>query len=401
VVTFAGVVMAAILLALAGLGTVGSALGGTVWLPLHLALAGAAGTAIASVLPFFTSALARVGPAPRALRVGAIGLVSGGTLLAGAGMSAGQYGLAAIGGATYMGGLVAVAGAAFLPLRATIGFRLRLVHLAYAVAIAQVAIGVALATAMLAGWSPVVGGWAALKPAHAWLNVFGFVTVVVAASLIHLAPTVAGTRIRPRRSAAVALLGLMTGAPLVALGLAAGWDVVARTGATVEIVGGAALAFHGAAVQRDRGRWTSDPGWHRFAGLSLLTAPAWLVVALAIGAGRVLWLGATPAAWSVGLLAVPLVAGWIGQVLVGAWTQLVPAIGPGDQSRHAIQRQWLGLAATRRWLLWNSGVALATAGLLIGADALTAAGGLALGAALASGLGLLVLSIDAGRSAAR
>ncbi len=399
--TFAGVILAAILLALAGLGTVGSALGGTIWLPLHLALAGAAGTAIASVLPFFTTALARVGPASAGLRVGAIGLISGGTLLAGAGMSAGQYGLAAIGGATYICGLVAVAGAAFLPLRATIGFRLRLVHLAYAVAIAQVAVGVALATAMLAGWSPAVGAWAALKPAHAWLNIFGFVTVVVAASLVHLAPTVAGTRIRPRRSASVALIGLMTGAPLVAFGLAAGWDVIARAGATVEIVGGAALAFHGAAVQRDRGRWTSDPGWHRFAGLSLLAAPAWLVVALAIGAGRVLWIGATPAAWSVGLLAVPLVAGWIGQVLVGAWTQLVPAIGPGDQSRHAIQRRWLGVAARRRWVCWNGGVALATAGLLIGADVLTAAGGLALGAALASGLGLLVLSIDAGRSAAR
>jgi nitrite reductase (NO-forming) len=401
VVTFAGVIVAAFLLTLAGLGAAGSALGGTVWLPLHLALAGAAGTAIASVLPFFTAALARVGPAPRALRVGAIGLISGGTLLAGGGMSTGQFGIAAIGGATYLCGLVAVAGAAFLPLRATLGFRLPLVHLAYGVAIAQVGIGVTLATAMLAGWSPVVGAWATLKPAHAWLNVFGFVTVVVAASLVHLAPTVAGTRIQPRRSASVALIGLMAGAPLVALGLAASWDGVARVGATVEIVGGAALAFHGAAVQRDRGRWTSDPGWHRFAGLSLATAPAWLVVALGIGGGRILSLGATPAAWSVGLLAVPLVAGWIGQVLIGAWTHLVPAIGPGDQARHAVQRQWLGVGATRRWLLWNGGVTLATAGLLIGADVLTAAGGLALAAALASGLGLLVLSIDAGRSTAR
>lgn len=393
-ITFAGLLVAAALLALAALTAIGSAIGGTVWLPLHLAMAGAAGTAIAAVLPFFTTALARVAPAPPSLRVGAIGLISGGSLLAGLGMSTGQSRLAAIGGAAYICGLLALAGAAFLPLRATIGFRLRLVHLAYGVALAQVGAGVALATAMLTGWAPVAGAWAALKPAHAWLNVFGFVALVVAASLIHLAPTVAGARIRPRRSASVTLIGLMTGAPLVALGLAAGWDIVARAGALVELVGGAALAIHGAAVQRDRGQWTSDPGWHRFAGLSLLAAPAWLLVALAIGAGRILWLGATPAAWSVGLLAVPLVAGWIGQVLVGAWTHLVPAIGPGDQAAHAVQRRWLGRGATPRWLIWNGGVALGTVGVLAGNDVMTAAGGALLGTALLGGLGLLVVSVS-------
>jgi nitrite reductase (NO-forming) len=397
-VTFGGLLVAAVLLALAGLSAIGSALGGTIWLPLHLALAGAAGSAIAAVLPFFTTALARVAPPPPGLRIGAIGLVSGSTLLAAIGMTGGQAGLAALGGAAYVCGLLAVAGAAFLPLRSTVGSMLRLVPLAYGVALVQVGTGVALATAMLAGWSPVAGAWAALKPAHAWLNVFGFVTVVVAASLIHLAPTVAGARIRPRRSTTVALVGLMIGAPLVALGVAAGWDAVARAGALAELVGGAALAIHGAAVQRDRGVWTSDPGWHRFAGLSLVAAPAWLVVALAISAGRILWLGATPEAWSVGLLALPLAAGWIGQVLVGAWTQLVPAIGPGDQRAHAIQRRWLGLGSRSRWLAWNGGVTVGTAGLLSGADALAAAGGVALGAALLTALGLLWVAVAAGRS---
>jgi nitrite reductase (NO-forming) len=399
-IALGGIVAAAVLLALAALAAARLALGGTVWLPLHLALAGAAGTAIASILPFFTSALARVAPAPPGLRVSAIGLIAGGTIVAGVGMTDGRSGLAAIGGAAYLGGLLALAWAAFAPLRATVGFRLRLVHLAYGVAIGQVGIGVLLATTMLAGWPPVAGAWAALKPAHAWLNVFGFVTLVVAASLVHLAPTVAGSRIRPRPSASIALAGLMTGAPIVAIGFAAGWDVVARAGALLEIIGAIALLVHGAAVQRDRGRWTSDLGWHRFAGLSLLAAPAWLVVAVAIGAGRVLWLGASPTAWSVDLLAVPLVAGWIGQVLVGAWTQLVPAIGPGDQARHAIQRRWLGRAATRRWSLWNGGVALATVGLPAGADLLTAAGAVALAVALLAALGLLAATLVSGRSPA-
>ncbi|MBI3748659.1 MAG: hypothetical protein HY262_07430, partial [Chloroflexi bacterium] len=376
-VTSAGVRVAAGLLGLAGVSVVRAALGGTIWLPLHLALAGAAGTAIASVLPFFTTTLGKAAPAPGSVRVAAVGLVAGGTLLAGYGMSSGQPGVAAIGGASYIAGLGATAAAAFLPLRKALGFRIRLVELAYLAAIAEVVLGVAMATAMLAGWAPVAEAWGSLKPAHAWLNVFGFVTVVVAASLTHLAPTVAGGRIRPRRSASVALAFLMLGAPLVAIGFATGWDPIGRGGAIVELLGGAALTVHGAAVQRDRGRWTSDAGWHRFAGLSLVTAPGWLLIALAISAGRVLWLGPVPAAWDLRLLIVPLVAGWVGQVLVASWTHLVPAVGPGDQLRHAVQRRWLGRASTVRWLAWNAGAALWTVGLPAGADGLSLAGGVA------------------------
>lgn len=400
-IAFGGVLAAAGLLGIAGLSAIASGPGGTPWLPLHLAMAGAAGTAVAAMLPFFTAALAQVGPARPGLRIGAVVLIAGGSVLAAAGMNGGTAGVAIVGGGAYVAGLVATAGSAFLPLRAAIGYRLRLVHVAYASALAQVAGGVLLATTMLAGWQPVAGSWSALKPAHAWLNVFGFLILVVAASLLHLAPTVAGTRIRPRRSITVAITCLMSGPPLVALGYALGWDVIGRAGAIVELIGAAALAAHGAGVQRDRGPWTSDFGWHRFAGLSLVAAPAWLLVTVAIAAGRVVWLGATPVAWSVGLVALPLVAGGIGQVLVGSWTHIIPAIGPGDQRAHAIQRRWLGLAALPRWLAWNAGVILATTGTLAGADAVVLSGALLLGGALLAGLTLLVVSVTVSPGRAR
>jgi len=394
-ITFAGVLAAAAILGVAGLSAIGSLIGGTVWLPLHLAMAGAAGTAIAAVLPFFTTALVQVAPAPVRLRIASIVLVAGGSILAGVGMQAAGSGVAVVGGVAYVSGLLAIAVAAFRPLRTALGFRFRLVHLAYATALTQVGAGVALATAMLAGWSPIVTSWVALKPAHAWLNVFGFVTLVVAASLVHLAPTVAGARIRPRRSADVALLSLIAGAPIVALGLATGWDPVARTGAVVELVGAVALFVHGVSIQRDRGAWTSDPGWHRFAGLSLVAAPAWLLVAVAIAGGGVLWLGATPAAWSVTFLAVPLVAGGVGQILVGAWTHLVPAIGPGDQARHARQRAVLGRLSYIRWVAWNGGVAIASIGVLAGAEALRFVGALVFGLSAVTSAILLVRSTRA------
>jgi len=392
-IAFGGVLGAAALLGTAGLSAIASGPGTTPWLPLHLALAGAASTAVAAMLPFFTAALAQVGPARPALRIGAVVLVAGGSVIAATGMNGGTAAVAVTGGVAYVAGLLALAGSAFLPLLTSLGSRLRLVHAAYAAALAQVGVGVLLATTMLAGWSPVAGAWSVLKPAHAWLNVFGFVVLVVAASLLHLAPTVAGARIRPRRSITVAITCLMSGAPLIALGYGMGWDVVGRSGAIVELLGATSLVAYAATVQRDRGAWTSDFGWHRFAGLSLLAGQAWLLVAVAIGAGRIVWLGTTPAAWSVGLIAVPLVAGGIGQVLVGSWTHLVPAIGPGDQQAHAVQRRWLGQAAMARWLAWNAGVVLATVGMLVDGEDLVAAGGLMVGGAFLAGLALLGLSV--------
>ena len=366
---------------------------GNPWPSLHLVLAGAAGTAIAGVLPFFTAALAQVATAGRWIRIAAIGLVAGGALAVVIGVSGGAGNVAVLGGLTYLVGLGLTAVAVFLPLRAALGHRSGLVLWAYGAALAQVALGVGLATAMVAGWGPVASNWATLKPPHAWLNVFGFLSLVVAATLLHLAPTVAGTRIRRRRSARIALIGLMTGAPLVAVGFAGGWDAVARIGAVIELVGSTALVTHAIEVQRDRGRWTTDRGWHRFTSLSLLAAPVWFLIATFIAAGQILWLGAAPVAWSVTAIGVPLVLGWIAQVLMGAWTHLVPAIGPGDPVAHAAQRRRLGRWGTTRVVSWNGGVLILAAGSFAAIDALAAVGGVVIAVDLVVALVLLIGSV--------
>jgi nitrite reductase (NO-forming) len=243
---------------------------------------------------------------------------------------------------------------------------------------------------MLAGYGPVVERWALLKPAHAWLNVFGFLSVVIATSLIHLAPTVAGGRIRQRASAIVAISALLVGAPLVALGFALGSDPVARLGALVELAGALSLAAHGLAVRHDRAQWTTGPDWHRMAGWSLAAAPLWFLVAATIAACRVLSLGASPAAWSLDQLAAPLVLGWLVQVLIGSWTHLVPAIGPGDQQRHAAQRAILGRLAAPRVVLLNGGIALLVGGGMSSVPTLSVAGAAGCLTAVAVALAVLV-----------
>jgi nitrite reductase (NO-forming) len=371
------------------------------WLPIHLGMAGAAGTAIAAVLPFFTAALAVARPVRPAIRVAGVSLVATGALAASIGVASGPAALAVGGGVLYLAGLATVAAAAFLPLRGALGPRRRLVEGAYVAAIVQVLVGVALVTAMLAGSEVVVERWAGLKPAHAWLNVFGFLSVVVAATLLHLAPTVAGTRIKPRISARIAIIGLASGASLVAVGMGTGTDAVARLGALIEIAGAAALVAHGLAVHRDRGRWTTDPAWHRLTGWSLLAAPGWFAVAVAVAAGRVLWLGAAPAAWSMELVAAPLVLGWLAQTLVGAWTHLVPAIGPGDQAAHALQRRTLGRAATARWALLNVGVAMTVLSIALGLSPLALAGVVVAVLVVGHAVGLLLAAVLLPRVASR
>ncbi len=386
-ITFGGLAMAAGFVLAALLVTAVGALRGATglaggWLPIHLLLAGAAGTAISAVLPFFTTALAAAAPAPAWLRALGIGGVAVGAAVVNASVAAGAGWIGHVGAFGYLVGLVAVAVAALAPLRSALGRRRTLVERAYLAAIAQVFLGVTLASAFLAGWAPVVERWAWLKPAHGWLNVVGFLSVVMVATLVHLGPTIEGGRIQPRRSAIVAVVGLAGGAPLVALGYALQADQVARVGALAVVVGAGSVAVHMVAIARDRGRWTTDAAWHRFTRGSLRAGSVWFAVAAAVAAGRVLWLGADPAAWTLALVAVPLAIGWVLQVLLGSWSHLIPSIGPGDPVAHARQRRILGQASGVRLVALNLGVGTASAGVLAANTPMTAVG---LALALAAG----------------
>jgi nitrite reductase (NO-forming) len=401
-ITFGGLGLAAVLL---GLAILAIALPESTrrgwWLPLHLVLAGAAGTAIASVLPFFTAALAVAAPMGRATRLVAIGGVAGGALAVSGGVTVGATGVAVVGGLAYLAGLAALALAAFAPLRGALGPRRPLISGAYAVAIASVLAGVALSTAMLAGVEPVIVRWALLKPAHAWLDVIGFLSLVIAASLVHLAPTVVGARMQPRSSARIAIMGLAVGAPTVAIGLATTSDLVVRLGVLATFAGAFALAIHGIAVQRQHARWTTDPSWHRFTSWSLLLAPVWLAIGVGIAGGRFIAWGADPRAWDISLIAPALAVGWAAQVLVGSWSHLLPSIGPGDPIAHGRQRSILGRFATTRVLAINGGAALATVGALTGSIPVSGLGVVLAIASLAVALAVFIRAAWIGTAAGR
>ncbi|MGK2851508.1 MAG: hypothetical protein ACSLFN_11420 [Candidatus Limnocylindrales bacterium] len=375
---------------------IGSGEGRPVWLPLHLALAGGAATAVASVLPFFTAALAVARPAATWIRVLSIALVAGGAVAVSVSVAGGQPGLGAVGGSAYIAGVLGVGVAAFRPLHGSLGTRRRLVERAYAIALVHVAVSAAAATALLAGWLPIAARWVAWKPAHAWLNLVGFVSLIIVATLVHLAPTVEGGRIQPRRSATMAIAGLALGVPTIAIGYVLSADLLTRLGGVLVAVGAMAVPVHALVIWRSRGRWTTDPGWHRLTAWSLRAAGGWFAAAVLVGVGRLLWFGADPSGWSLATVVAPLAVGWIIQVVLGSMTHLLPAIGPGDQAVHRVQRHRLGSLATARLLALNLGVAGLWAGHLAGSSGLVLAGALAVAAALLGAVALAVLALAAG-----
>lgn len=366
------------------------------WLPLHLVLAGGAGTAIAAMAAFFAGALTVAPPAPARLRAGGIAAIATGTGLAAIGRvvwPAATNPAAAAGAAVYVMGALLVLAATLAALRGATGPRRPATELAYLVGLVEVTVGVSLAALLLAGNADVAASWAALKPAHAWLNLFGFVTLVIAGSLAHFAPTVAGSRIARRRWAAIAVSGLALGAPNVAAGYAVGADLLVRIGAVLELGGAAALVAHGLEAHRDRFAWTTDHEWHAFTSGSLVAAPMWLLAAAGITAIRVAGSGADPAGWQLPELIAPLVAGFVVQVVLGGLSHLLPAIGPGSPQQHAAQRRVLGRDGRLRLAAWNLGVAAATLGVVAGQPVIATAGAAILVTDLAATLLLLGASL--------
>jgi len=402
-VAVASVVIAAGFLLVAAAAALAGATGAATvppWLPLHLALAGGASTAIAGVMPFFVAALAAGHPAPLRLRVAAVALVAvGAALVSVRGVAPSTGVLPVIGGCVYLAGVGAVALTVRASGRTGLMMRRPIVIAGYSLALLNVAIGASLGTLAAAGWLPVIDRWAELRPAHAWTNVIGFVSLVIISTLLHFLPTVLGTRIVPRASAILAVLAPAVAAPLVVTGQLTGLEAVAGGGAVVAMTGAGALALEASRVYRTRGTWTTDPAWHRMAGMGLLAGVGWFALGTGLASALVLaaalGLIGSGEAWSSALVAAPLALGWAVQVLIASWTHLLPSIGPGGPVEHAVQREVLGRAATPRLVALNAGAALLAVGWPLGIGALAGAGALLAAGAVVLSVGLAASALRA------
>lgn len=367
-----------------------------IWLPIHLAFAGGATTAIAGVMPFFSAAFAAAPPMDVRLRLAALGAVVLGAIGVSVGVVVGYPLAAAIAGVLYLAGIGLVAVATVRPLARGLGPARGLVTQGYVAALTTLALGALLAILNLAGVRPLVDLWPFLKVGHAWLNLVGFVSLVIATTLLHFFPTVVGARIVARPAARLTVLGLAAGALLVAAGLSLRVDAFARVGALLVAAGAAGLNAYCFQTWQTRARWTTDAGWHAFSMGGLISAVFWFDVAIAIGAGRVLQFGSNPLGWWAPAVVAPLLVGWMGFAVVASANHLVPSIGPGDPVAHARQRRGLGRLAITRLAVLNLGVAALAVGIPLDLDQLVAIGLLLTGAGLLIAAVLLLSAVAAG-----
>ena len=333
-----------------------------VWLPLHLALAGAVSVAIAGAMQNFALTLSAAPDADPRIVWTQFSTANVAALLV------------AVGYPTEIGWLVAAGGVLF---EAAVGVLAWLVARARRLGLNRrhllpFAMYAAAIVAALAGGTlgAVVGSrvvddpqtWLELRRAHLTLNLLGWASLTIAGTLVTLLPTVLRIRMPAWHGAASGAL-LVTGVAAIALGLGFGVRPVAIAGAVVYAAGALGLAWMAVKAFRMPRSWPVP-----VAAKHLMCALAWFV----IGAMVLPWMLADDLTGSRDLLLAIFVCGWVLQTLLGAWQYLLPMARPGHPDE---RRGWLAAietGGTVQVLALNVGVALLA---LRGADALPASAG--------------------------
>jgi nitrite reductase (NO-forming) len=320
------------------------------WLPLHLALAGAASTAISGAMQNFMLALTATPSPPAWITNAQFGLVVGGTAAIAIGMPTGTPWLVGAGGAAFVAAMAILGWMLRRAWRRALNLRHVLPMAAYAAAVLAVLIGGTLGALMGSG---VVTGatYIHFQRAHMTMNVLGFVSLTIVGTLVTLLPTALRVRMPPWRGRSV--LGLFVGGLLLQL---AGWDLaftpVLAAGGIAYAAGALGLAWFVISVLRIQRRWRPP-----LAALHMVASAAWFVWG-SLGLAWALIHG--PAGFDAyrTTFLVAFVGGWVLQVLLGAWAYLLPMARPGHPDERRRMLAAFELAAPIQLVALNGGLAL-------------------------------------------
>ncbi|MGW4896090.1 multicopper oxidase domain-containing protein [Kitasatospora sp. NPDC004240] len=265
--------------------------------------------------------------------------------------------------------------------RGALGGRLAPVVGYYRAAAAALLVGV------LLGWSLAVAplgerAHAGLRLAHIHVVLFGWIGLPVLGTLFMLWPTVLGVPMRDRtvRVARRVLWLNGTGLAVAVAALAAGWRWPAAAGVAAYGAGTAlAVDLFGRTVRR-RGAVSAAAAW------MLAASVGWLLVALVADLSLLAGRRLTVAQEEVGTLVPVLLVGFVGQVLIGALTYLLPVVLGGGPKRRAELQHILEGGWRVRLALLNLAVPL----LALAPSSAAAAGAVPAGAGVAAFLALVV-----------
>jgi len=321
-----------------------------IWLPLHLALAGAVATAISGAMQNFMLALTASPDPPAWTTWSQLGLVVTGAALIAIGMPTSTPWLTAVGGTAFVAAMGILAWMLRRSWRMSLTKRHPFPMATYGVALLAALIGGTLGGLM---GSHVVGGETYLhfRSAHMTLNVLGFASLTVVGTLVTLLPT--ALRVRMPYWRGWAALALFVGGLLLQL---LGWDLgstpVLAAGGIAYAAGALGLVWLVVSVLRMERKWKVP-----LAAMHMMAAVAWFVSgSLALAWALVHGPEGFDAFRSNFLIA--FVGGWLVQILLGAWAYLLPMARPGHPDARRRSLFVFEMAAPVQLTILNVGLAL-------------------------------------------
>ncbi len=345
------------------------------WLPLHLSLAGAVSAAISGAMQGFAATLtATPTPPPWAVRV-QFGLVNGGALLVAAGVPLGWRLSVAVGGGAFVAGMVLLGGFVARAGSRALNRRHLAILRAYLLAVASIVVGGVLGSLLGSGLVEDPGAWLRLRRVHVVLNVLGFASGTIVATLVTLLPTVLRVRMPRWPRGTVVLVALGVGG--LAAGLGVEWPLLAALGGLAFLAAAGSLAALVLAAVRTPRRWPAPVQAKHF-----VLAVAWFVagsVGLAVAGAR----GGEGFDGYRQVFLLVFVGGWVLQTLLAAWLYLLPLGRPGHPDERRRQLAGVELGADLQVAAGNLGLVLLVVRSLRWAPAVVGAlgAGLTLGAA--------------------
>jgi nitrite reductase (NO-forming) len=320
------------------------------WLPLHLALAGAVSTAISGAMQNFVLSLTATPSPPEPVVRSQFGLLTIGVVAIAVGFPTRTPWLVAAGGIVFVGAIGLLGWILLRAWRLCLHHRHRMPLVAYACAIAAVLVGATLGALMGAG--AIEGEWYThARDAHMTVNVLGWASLTVVGTLITLLPTVLRVRMPPWPGFAV--LCLLVGGLLAQL---LGWDLeavpVLALGGVAYAAGAVGVILLVVRVARTERAWAIPA-----AGFHLMAGVVWFAVG-SVGLARALFEGATGFEGYRPVFLTAFVGGWLLQVLLGAWAYLLPMARPGHPSDRRRTLAAFELLAPLQLALLNGGLAL-------------------------------------------
>jgi len=325
------------------------------WLPMHLALLGAATQAIAGGQLMFSVTLGLSRGPSRSTALSQLALLNLGALLVIGGRWANETIVLATGSTIVVLAIVWVGWQVHLISRASPNRRFSITGTFYRLAAVSIVIGASIGGALGAGLFDDASSYVAHRALHMTLNVFGWAGLTIVGTAVTLLPTILHVR-APSLATLRATPWLMFGGlTLLSTGASFGVQWIASAGMAVYTLGLITFGLYARqilATQRRRKVPT--------AALHLLAALVWAAIT---AAALIVTSASGDYAAARDLVVVGGGVGFVFQALLGAWSFILPSTRPPVPEQRRRELVAMELGGRAQVIAYNLGAVVALIGL--------------------------------------